>query len=470
MAAAMGIIGAITAWYYGVASVNATTVALTLLLGILAIATVWGLAEAIAASIAAMLCFNYFFLPPIGTYTIADPQNWVALFTFLVVSVVASQLSARAKRRAIEATHRQHEMERLYALSRNLMLSPDQPAGARISYQIALIFDAPAVAFYDRAEDKVHRAGIQEVPLTDERLRDAAVQGTALRDPATDLTVLPISLGGPPIGSLAIMGGGISDTALHSISNLAAIEVERGRSQRAAARAEAARQNDELKALLLDALAHDFKTPLTSIKAAVTSLLADANGAQRELLTVADEETDHLTNMVTEAVQTARIEAGNVRLEKSVRPVRQLVNLALRKLARSLEGRPVQVDIPGDVPLVQADPDLAALAIRQLVDNALKYSPPGSPITVRARPQGETVVISVADRGPGIPETEQSRIFERFYRGLQGGGTIPGTGMGLPIAREIVKAHGGRIWIEERSGGGSEFFIALPGASEQAGV
>ena len=470
IAGALGIVGLITAWYYRVASVNATTVALTLLLGILAIATVWGLAEAIAASIAAVLCFNYFFLPPIGTYTIADPQNWVALFTFLVTSVVASQLSARAKRRALEATRRQHEMERLYAFSRSLMLSENQPAGARISYQIALIFDAPAVAFYDRAEDKIHRAGLQDVPLPDERFRDAAVQGTGFHDAATDTTVLPIILGGPAMGSLAIVGGGISDTALHSIANLAAIELEHGRAQQTAARAEAARQNDELKALLLDALAHDFKTPLTSIKAAITAVLADAGGTQRELLTVADEETDHLTSMVTEAIQIARVEAGNVRLEKSVRSVRALVSMALRKFERSLEGRRAEIDIPGEAPLVEADPDLAALAIRQLVDNALKYSPPGSPITVRARRQGDAVAISVADRGPGIPEREQSRIFEKFYRGLHGAGAIPGTGMGLPIAREIVHAHGGRIWFESRSGGGSEFFIALPSAREQTGV
>jgi two-component system sensor histidine kinase KdpD len=272
--AALAIVGLITFWYYRVTAVNATTVALTLLLGSLTVATVWGLAEAITASIAAVLCFNYFFLPPVGTFTIADPQNWVALFVFLVTSVVASQLSARARRRALEAMRRQHEMERLYALSRGLMLSETQPAGARIARQIAQTFQVRAAVFYDRTEDLVHRAGAEDAPISDDRLRDAAVQGTGYRDPQSDITVLPISLGGPPTGSLAVMGGGISDTALHSIANLAAIELERGRAQQSAARAEAARQNDELKAILLDALAHEFKTPLTSIKAAITAMRA----------------------------------------------------------------------------------------------------------------------------------------------------------------------------------------------------
>lgn len=462
---------AFISFFYKAVPVNATTVALSLLLGILAIATAWGLPEAIVASLAGMLSFNYFFLPPVGTLTISDPQNWVALFTFLVTSVVASQLSARAKRQALEATRRQHEMERLYTLSRNLMLSDNQPVSGRIPYQIAQVFDAAGAAFYDRSADAVYRAGPQDVPLADDRLRDAAVQGTASHSAALDVSVLPVSLGGPPIGSLAILGGAVSDTALHAIANLAAISLERAQAQQIAASAEAARQNDELKAAILDALAHDFKTPLTAIKAAVTSVLADASGGvQKELLTVVNEETDHLTAKVTEAIQMARIEAGRVRIERSPHAVRELVSAALRGLEAALEGRSLQVDIPRQIPLVQADPELAPLALRQLLDNALKYSPAGSPITIRARQDDGSVIVAVADRGAGIPEREQSRVFEKFYRGRHASGAVPGTGMGLPIAREIVQAHGGRIWVEGRDGGGSEFLISLPSAAEQDGA
>jgi two-component system sensor histidine kinase KdpD len=174
--------------------------------------------------------------------------------------------------------------------------------------------------------------------------------------------------------------------------------------------------------------------------------------------------------MVSDAIAMARIEAGNVRIEKSLLHVREVVAGALRKLRRSIEESRLELDIPGDVPFVEADLELAALALRQLLDNALKYSPPGSPVTVRARRRGDTVVIGVEDRGPGIPETEQSRIFEKFYRGRHGAVAAPGTGMGLPIAREIVQAHRGRMWVESRDGGGSVFFIALPAARGQAGV
>jgi two-component system sensor histidine kinase KdpD len=466
--AALALVAGVTYGYHKLFPVNATTVALSYLVVVLAVASAWGLLESILASLAGVLCFNYFFLPPVGTFTVADPENWVALFAFLVTSVVASQLSARAKQRALEATRRQQEMERLYELSRNLLLSDDQPAAGRVAYQIARAFDVSGVAFYDRGADTVSRAGARDVPVADERLRDVAVQGSGFHDLEAGATVLPVSLGGAPIGAIAILGGAISDTALHAIANLAAIEMERARSQAAAARADAARQNEELKALLLDALAHDFKTPLTSIKAAITALLGGARGdAGGELLTVIDEEADRLSALVTEAVQMARIEAGDVRLETSPQHVRDLVASALKKYRSALESRPLELELPDALPFVSADPQLAALALRQLIDNALKYSPPGSPVSIRAFQAEDSIVIAVADRGPGIGEGDRERIFERFYRAAHAPAAIPGTGMGLPIAREIAAAHEGRLWVESRPGGGSEFFLSLPCARQQ---
>src|SRR5215471_17820834 len=169
------IVASIIFVYRSVIDVNTTTVALTLLLAILGMATLWGLTEAIIASVAGMLCFNFFFLPPVGTLTIADPQNWVALFAFLVTSVAGSELSARAKRRAVEAMKRQQEMERLYELSRNLLLLDQQsPAGSQVATRILQVFDLPGVAVYDREEDKVYRAGVPDMPVSDGRLRDTA--------------------------------------------------------------------------------------------------------------------------------------------------------------------------------------------------------------------------------------------------------------------------------------------------------
>lgn len=467
VAGALALIAAITFVYFRLLSVNSTTVALSFLLAILAVATAWGLLEAVVASVAAMLCFNYFFLPPAGALTIADPQNWVALFVFVVTSIVASQLSASAKRRASEATLRQHEMERLYALSRGLMLLDNRSAAAsQVSYQIAQVFELPGVALFDREHDRVYRAGPHDVPVSHAKLRDAAVQGTAFHEVAANISILPVSLGGAPIGSLAIDGGAISDTALHAIANLAAIAVERARAQELATRAEVARQNQELKSTLLDALAHEFNTPLTSIKAAASAMSAENGAPQNELLTVIEEETDRLSSLVTESMQIARIEAGNVRLEKRPHGVAELVSSALRRLKLLLEDREVRRELSDDLPAVLADAELVGLALRQLVTNALKYSNPESPLMIRARAGEDGVIISVKDYGPGIPEAELARIFDRFYRVPDRAARIPGAGMGLTIAREIVSAHGGRIWVESHPGQGSEFFFTLPSAEK----
>lgn len=463
LAGALLLIAGITFLFSRVLPVNSTTVALSFLLAVLGVATGWGLLEAIVASVAGVLCFNYFFLPPVGTFTVADPQNWLALLAFLITAAVGSQLSASAKRRAMEATRRQHEMERLYALSRGLMLLDNRSAAAgQVSYQVAQVFGLPGVAFFDRERDQVYRAGPQDIPISDSRLRDATVQGTAFHDQAENILILPVSLGGPPIGSLAIYGGSISDTALHAIANLAAIAVERARAQEVASRAEAARQHEELKSTLLDALAHEFTTPLTSIKAAASAIVDEDGAAQKELVSIIEEEVDRLDSLVSETIQMARIEAGNLRLHQQPQTVGGLIASALGKLKVFLEDREVRMELPEHLPRVLADAELLGLTIRQLVANALKYSDPEFPISIRARAEEAWVTISVKDSGPGIPEKELPRIFEKYYRLVGGGGRVPGTGMGLTIAREIVDAHGGKIWAESRPGQGTEFFFTVP--------
>lgn len=458
MAAGLAAIAALTFVFSRLIAVNSTTVALSFLLAILAIATYWGLVPAIAASVAAVLCFNYFFLPPFGTFTIADPQNWVAFFAFLATSIVASQLSASAKEQAREAGQRQQEMERLYALSRAFLLQ--EPDAGKVCYQVAQVFDLPAAALYDRASDKVFRAGVGELAVDSTRLRDAALQGTAWEDPVKRVQVIPVSLGSAPLASLAVPTGFVSDVTLHSIANLTAIVLERMRAQEAAFRAEATRRNQQLKSTLLDALAHEFKTPLTSIKAAVSA--AGDEPLSRELLSVVEEETDRLNSLVTEALQMARIDAGNIRLELQPCAPAELIGEALNKMGASRADREVNVEAPATLPPVLADRETIGLVIRQLVGNSLKFAEADSPVTVRAKALGRAVVFTVIDRGPGIPEPEQSRIFDKFYRVPDAAAKIPGSGMGLTIAKEIVEAHHGRIGVRSRPGEGSEFFFTLP--------
>ena len=461
-----GSVAAITWICYRVVPVNATTAALAYLVAILFIAAKWGLVESIGASLVAVLCFNFFFLPPIGTFSIADPQNWVALFAFLATSITASRFSMQARRRTQEALDSQREMERLYALSRSILLiGPAQPVPKQLAMQIAQTFSASAVALYDGGSATIYRSGPEDFPDPHDQLRLAASQGTLFRDDSKGTVVTAIRLGGQPIGSVGVRGVALSDSVLQGLANLLAIGLERARTQEATSKAEAARQSDELKSTLLDALAHEFKTPLTSIKAASTAMLSNTvlkPEQQRELISVVDEEADRLSVLVTEAIQMARLEAGRVHLERASCPVHELVESALDKLGPLVRERSIDVKLAFDLPPVWVDRELIEIALRQLIDNALKYSPRDSPVSLSAEASDGRVIISVADRGPGIPEEEQSRIFEKFYRSPQTRHRVPGTGMGLAIAREILRLHGGDITVHSSQGHQSEFRVAMP--------
>jgi two-component system sensor histidine kinase KdpD len=466
LAIVAAIIAAITWFCFRAVSVNATTAGFAYLVAILFIAAKWGLAESVAASIFAVLCFNFFFFPPIGAFTIADPQNWVALFAFLATSITASRFSMQARRRAQEALDSQREMERLYALSRSILLiGPAQPVPKQLATQIAQSFSASAVALYDGGSGTTYRSGPEDFPDPQDQLRQAASQGTLFRDEATGTVVTAIRLGGQPIGSVGVRGAALSDSVLQGLANLLAIGLERARTQEATSKAEAARQSDELKSTLLDALAHEFKTPLTSIKAASTAMLSSSMlkpEQQRELISVVDEEADRLSVLVTEAIQMARIEAGRVHLERASYPLHELVESALDKLKPMVRERSIDVNLASDLPAVLVDRELIEIALRQLIDNALKYSPRDSAVSVAAESSDGRVIISVRDRGPGIPDEEQSRIFEKFYRAEASRHQIPGAGLGLVIAREIIQVHGGEIWVESQPGQGSTFRFSLP--------
>ena len=460
------LIAAITIVCFRVVHVNATTAALAYLVAILLIAARWGLTESIAGSLVAVAFLNFYFLPPIRTFTIADPQNWVALFAFLATAITASHFSMQARKRTAEAMDRQREMERLYALSRSILLiEPSRPVPKQLAMTIAQSFDAAAVALYDRETGEFFRAGPEDFPDPDGKLRQAAIEGTMFREGRDRTVVTSVRLGAQPIGSLGIHGIELSDSALQGLTNLVAIGLERLRAQNATAKAEAARQSDELKSTLLDALAHEFKTPLTSIKAASTALLSNnafKQDQQRELLSIVDQEADRLSVLVTEAIQMARIEAGRVILHRDNHAVADLVKSVLSKLGPAVEERNIEMHIAGSLLPVWVDGELIEVALRQLIDNALKYSRPGSPVTVAADASDGRVIVSVADRGPGIPESEQTRIFEKFYRAEGSRHQIPGAGLGLAIAREIIRAHSGDIWVESKPGEGAVFRFSLP--------
>ena len=447
-------------------SVNATTAGFAYLIGVLAIATAWGFLAAAVTSMAAMLCFNFFFLPPVGQFTITDPQNWIALFTFLATALVASHLSDRARKQALDALSRQRETEQLYALSRSILLSETSVSvGSHLVQQVAQIFECDAVALFDAHSGEVLRGGPEEIPAIETTLKQTVTQSTNSRDEASRLTIAVINLGGQPIGSLALRGSAISDGALQALVNLVAIALERVRTGEAASRAEVARQREEFKSTLLDAIAHEFKTPLTSIKAASTSILSDSASLSpqlKELTTIIDEEAGRLSVLVTEAVRMSQIDAGKVRLDRKRFDLKPLLEMLVEQFTTRSEGRKLILSFSARLPQLNADADLVMLALRQLIENALKYSPERTPVEIAVGEEPGRIVVRVLDQGPGIPMNERERIFDKYYRMQRAKQNTSGSGLGLYIAREIMRAHGGDLWVESLHEVGSEFCAAIP--------
>ncbi len=338
------------------AHVNATTVALVLLLDVLLIATRWGSLPALAASVLAMLCFNFFFLPPFGTFIIAAWDNWIALAAFLITAITAGQLSARAKRRAEEAEVGRREIERLYS-----------------------------------------------------EMQDAF---------------------------------------------------------KLASHAEALKQSEKLKSALLDAVTHDLRTPLTAIKASITTLLDEIRGRTKteplvaldaesrlEMMEVIDEESDRLNRFIGGLIELARIEAGEMQLRRRWGAIDEIISAALLRAERFTRDHNVHVVIERELPVVRVDDRAVSEVVYTLVENAAKYSPAGTSIHISAQRGGEGLIqMSVEDRGTGVPVELRDRVFDKFFRATRDGDISThqpsGTGMGLAIAKGIVEAHDGRIWIE----------------------
>jgi len=428
--------------------VNPTTVALTFLLVVLLLASRWGLTVAITTAVVATLAFNYYFLPPIHTFTIADPQNWIALLAFLISAIVPSRLAERARREALNATRRRKEVERLYSLSQQLLATDNvMELLNSIPHYVRDAFGLKAAAMFLPKRKAVYRTGVDHPELSEEQLEAVSGRGELVVDEEQQLCFVPLRIGVKPVGSLGLEGAVLSRETLEAVGSLIAISIERAGAVETLTRAEAARESETLRSALLDSVTHEFRTPLTSIKASVTTLLStpqiDSEG-QKELLTVIDEETDRLNRLVGEAAEMAQLDAQQVELRRETYTVRRVVEAALEKSKQLLAGREVKLQLPESLPPVRIDLERIAEVLVQLLENAAKYSPPGTPITISAEPAGTMVDLSIADRGPGIDDMEQSLIFEKFYRGRDQRYRVQGTGMGLAIAKAIVEAHGHR--------------------------
>jgi two-component system, OmpR family, sensor histidine kinase KdpD len=464
--AALAVVTGITLFYREFVGANSTTIALTFLLAILAVSTIWGMAVSVVMSIASVLAFNFCFLPPVGRFTIADPQNWVALLAFLVVSVLASHLATRVRQQAADASARQRDLEKLYRFSRGLLESGNvMELLNRIPAQIVDAFEVGAAALYLVDKQKVYRSGPVIPYLDTERLKAILARDGPFVDVANNVCFMPVRLGVRTIGSLGLSGTVLPRQTLEAIGSLVAIAMEHARAVEQLGQTEAAREGEKLRTALLDAITHALRTPLTSIKASVTNLLSNtslASDQKQELLTIVNEESDRLNRLVGEAAEMARLDAGEVELHLESHPIDDVIDAALEHCRNSLGNRPLQVKIAKGLPPVQVDVARAKEVLVHLIENANQYSPANQRITITAEASGNFVVTSVADRGPGIDDPEQALIFEKFYRGKDQRYRIAGTGMGLPIAKAIVEAHGGTITLTSQLDHGSVFSFTLP--------
>jgi two-component system sensor histidine kinase KdpD len=466
---------------------NAATVSTAYLTVVLLVAATSRLRVAVVTSVAAMLCLNYFFLPPVGTFHISDAHNWVALGAFLAVSLVASHLSAVARARTEEAVGRRDELARLFDLSRDvLMMTESREALSVLARSIARRFDLEyvAVALPREHEWDVHDAGGHSIELDARQLSNAfataqttlefdayarpyAGHRTTIADGRT-VRLVPLRVGTKPIGVLAAAGRPVEAGTLDTLAGVVAIAIERAHFLEERKAGELTKQSEQLKTALLASLAHDLRTPLTAIRVAASNLHepelpADERGEQTDLIL---SEVERLTRLFQNLLEMARIDAGAVAAETRWTHPSEIIAAGRDQVERSLQRHRLDVSIDPDVP-VRLDPRLTATTVAHLLENAARYAPAGTTIAVSSRLDNGELVLQIADRGPGIAPEDVPHLFERFYRGAAAKTHTSGTGMGLWIVRGLLAVERGRVWAENRPGGGAQFTIAVPVAVKQ---
>jgi two-component system, OmpR family, sensor histidine kinase KdpD len=458
---------------------NATTVALGFLVVVLLVAASARLWVAVTTSIIAMLAFNFFFLPPVGALVIADPQNWVALFAFLAVSLVASNLSAVARDRTQEAVTRRDELARLLDVSRDILLITDSDvANASLAACIARRFDLEYVAIGLRhgSEWSVFESAPRALPLDAADLSAVFAAAEARDGPGLPpaghgglaiarqvVSVVPLRFGTKPIGLLIAAGRPIESGTLDALAGLAAIALERVQFLDERKAVELARQGEELKSALLASLSHDLRTPLTAIRVAADNLRSSwaDEGERREQGDLIVSEVDRLSRLFQNILEMARIDAGAVANDARWVAPSEIVDAARSRVDHALRGRAVESSVESER-LVRIDPRLPAAALSHLLENAAQYTPRSSSIHIEASVSADGLTMTVRDHGAGIAPRDLPHVFKRFYRGADAKTQRSGTGMGLAIAHGVLAVVGGRISAENCADGGARFTMVVP--------
>jgi len=442
---------------------SSAAVGFLLLLTVVSVAILAGFWEATIVSVLACLCLDYFFYPPVLTFNIQDPQDWVALGAFEISALVVSRVSSREQRSSREALFQRTTMEHLYELSRStLLINLHHPPGPQLAQLIQRIFSVEAVAIFDANSSACDRTGAWHENEMDVA-KECYLQGQDDDDLVTHTSRRLLRIGNDNIGTIAIRGS-ISPLVANALASLTAITLDRYVSLEKERSVEAAHQSERLRTSVLDSLAHAVKTPLTAIQTANAGLdeVGKLNPAQRQLVNLVEEESSLLNNLCSRLLQTAKLEAEDLRLRKDKVTVSELVARALRERNGRMEGHPVEVVIEDPEISVRGDGELLAMAVVQYLDNAAKYSFQGTPVKISAWESHSEVFISVHNMGPAIPIEDRERIFQRFYRSKGATHLAAGTGIGLSTVKMAVESHRGHAWVISSANEGTTFFLSLP--------
>ena len=500
-------------------------ISLVYLLIVLTLASTRGLYSAVVASVVAFLSFDFFLTQPLYTFTIFKVEEWLALFIFLVTAIITGQLASALRLRAEQARKREYETRVLYELVRDTnreenverqlsiiaravvdvfsswgvrdcaILLPDASgklviqANTRSSKeQVTLLADEAATATWVMSQAQT--AELHDVSLTPQGYAPrAVVRSTNLKYPMRRyVRMVPLKLGQRVVGVLRLSmeddprlfsaerSLGVERERSHpgttffwTFVDQAASVIERERLRRETLQVEVLRRTDALRAALLSSVSHDLRTPLSSIKAAASSLLQEDvqwdDEARHSFALAIVREADRLNRLVANLLDMSRIEGGALKPEKEWYPINELIQDVVARMQPVLQGRVVHTDLPADLPPVKLDYLQIDQVLTNLLENAVRYTPAESPIDIGVRLDGEYMLISVADRGPGIPAADLDRVFDKFYRVMETqtkATRTTGSGLGLAVCKGLVEAHGGRIWVENRQGGGAIFQFTLP--------
>jgi two-component system sensor histidine kinase KdpD len=461
---------------------NSTTCGMTFLVLVVWFATQVGPGLALFVAFVSAILFDFYFLPPYRSLAISSIQDWLAMSAYVISCVVVSRVAERARRQTQQVDQRRADVERLFSLSQEMMLHDDAQGLVRdIPLLVERIFELDAVLLYVRDASRTEPSGIPEQDQLYASVPDVSVNiRLILRAlPRTWDTVpelpdgyVPINLvfGMKSVGTLALKPAILSHEVATSVAAQVAIALTRAIAVEASARLEAVRSSERLRNALIDSLTHELRTPLTAIRAAATTLL-DSNGMdaqnldpsiRTELATIINEESSRLDVLIGDAIEMAEIDSESIRVEPAPLHTRTILEQAVEESRAQLASHRIIIAVEGSDKPLWFDPHLIGRVLRHLLENAARYTPPGTRIVLRSRRVSDKLEFLVEDSGPGIDAYDLPLIFEKFYRGKRGSSVAKGSGMGLAITRAILSAHGGSIEVDSTPGKGTTFRLWIP--------